>query len=138
MTGPSGLPVAIRPTGWPRPSGFSDGMVAEGRILVTAGEIGWDPITGRLADIGFVAQVRQALSNVVAVLRAAGAGPEHLIRLTWYVTDRDAYLAERTAVGVAYREVVGMHYPAMAVVIVAGLIEPGAMVEIEAIAVLPT
>ena len=131
------LPTPIRPDGWPRPGGYADGVAASGRLLVTAGMIGWDPRTMRLAGADFVAQVRQALANVMDVVRAAGGGPEHLVRLTWYVTDRDAYLAGRAAIGEAYRDVVGRHFPAMAVVVVAALLEPGALVEIEATAVLP-
>ena len=131
-------PRSLVPAGWPRPSGYSDGVIATGRILVTSGQIGWDPLTHRVAEGGFVAQVRQALANLVAVLRAGGAEPEHLVRLTWYVTDRQGYLDTRAEVGRAYREIVGRHYPARAVVIVAGLVEAGAMIEIEATAVLPS
>jgi enamine deaminase RidA (YjgF/YER057c/UK114 family) len=128
---------AVAPEGWPRPSGYADGVLATGRILVTSGQIGWDPHTHRIVAGGFTAQVRQALANVAAVLRAGGAEPEHLVRLTWYITDRRAYLDARAEVGRAYREIIGRHYPAMAIVIVAGLVEAEAMVEIEATAVLP-
>ena len=127
----------LRPDGWPRPSGYSDGASAEGRIVVTAGQIGWDPASGRFESDDFAQQVRQTLSNVVAVLRAGGASPEHLVRLTWFITDREAYLASRAEIGRAYAELVGRVYPAMSVVVVAGLIEPRAKVEIEATAVVP-
>ena len=127
----------LRPEGWPRPAGYADGIVATGRVLVTAGEIGWDPRSGRVVSERLTDQVRQALENIVVILRAGGAGPEHLVRLTWYITDRDAYVAERGSIGAAYREVIGRHFPAMAVIVVAGLIEPKAKVEIEATAVVP-
>jgi enamine deaminase RidA (YjgF/YER057c/UK114 family) len=130
--------LSLAPAGWLRPSGYADGIVATGRILVTSGQIGWDPLTQRIVAGGFTAQTRQALANVVAVLRAGGGEPEHLVRLTWYVTDRQAYLDARVDIGRAYRETIGRHYPAMAIVIVAGLVEADAMVEIEATAVLPS
>lgn len=127
----------VRPEGWPAPRGYAHGVAAEGRLLFVAGQVGWDPVTGVFASDDFVAQCRQALENVAAVLRAAGAAPEHVVRLTWYVTDRAAYLAAQPALGAAYREVFGRHYPAMSVVVVAGLVEERARVEIEATAVLP-
>ena len=131
------LPRPLRPDGWPRPSGYADGTSASGRIVVTAGQIGWDATTGRFATADIVAQTRQALENLVAVLRAGGASPEHLVRLTWYVTSRDEYVASRDAIGRAYREVIGRVFPAMSVVVVAGLVEPEAKVEIEGTAVVP-
>jgi len=127
---------SINPDGWPRPSGFSNGVLAEGRLLAISGQIGWDE-NGRLVGQDFLAQARRALENVVAVLRAAGGEPAHLVRLTWYVTDKNAYREALQSLGVAYRDVVGAHYPAMALVQVADLLEEGAMVEIEATAVLP-
>lgn len=127
---------SIRPEGWPRPSGYSDGVLADGRYLAISGQIGWDA-EHRLAD-GFLAQAEQALRNVVAVLRAAGGAPEHLTRMTWYVTDKAAYLASLRDLGAAYRANVGPHYPAMSAVVVAALIEDAALVEIEATAVIPT
>ena len=132
-----GSPQAVTPATWPRGAGYAHGMLAEGRQLFVAGQIGWDPITGRVVPGGLAAQVRKALENVVAVLAAAGAQPAHLVRLTWFVTDRGAYLSAREAIGVAYREVIGRHFPAMSVVVVAGLLETGAEVEIEATAVIP-
>jgi enamine deaminase RidA (YjgF/YER057c/UK114 family) len=129
--------TVVRPDGWPRPHGYADGVVAEGRVLSISGQIGWDPVTMQFASDDFAEQTAQALRNVVAVLRAAGAGPGHLVRLTWYVTDRAAYVAARRAIGAAYRAIIGAHYPAMSVVIVAGLLEERAQVEIEATAVVP-
>ena len=127
---------ALQPPGWPRPSGYANGIEARGRLVFVAGQIGWDP-SGEFPDAGLAGQVRRTLENVVAVLAEAGAGPEHVARLTWYVTDRDEYAASLTEIGAAYREVMGRHFPAMAVVVVAGLVEPRAKVEIEATAVVP-
>jgi enamine deaminase RidA (YjgF/YER057c/UK114 family) len=127
----------LQPAGWAAPRGYANGVAASGRLVLTAGQIGWDPATCEFASDDFAAQAEQALRNVAAVLREAGAAPEHLARLTWYVTDRDAYLAATREVGRAYREVFGRHFPAMAVVVVAGLLEPRAQVEIEATAVVP-
>jgi enamine deaminase RidA (YjgF/YER057c/UK114 family) len=126
----------LQPAGWARPSGYSNGVCARGRQVFIAGQIGWDG-QGRFHSDGFVDQVRQALVNVVAVLAEAGGGPEHLVRLTWYVTSRDEYLAEIAGVGAAYRAVIGRHFPAMAVVQVVALVEARARVEIEATAVIP-
>jgi enamine deaminase RidA (YjgF/YER057c/UK114 family) len=128
----------LAPDGWAAPRGYADGVAAEGRIIVTAGQIGWDPTNNLLVSLDFAAQARQALANVIAVLRAGGAEPSHLVRLTWFVTDREAYAAARRDIGAAYRELVGHHYPAMSVIIVAGRFEPGAKVEIEATAVVPS
>ena len=127
----------ILPDGWPRPSGYSNGIAARGRIVAVAGQIGWNPVTLKFDSVELVDQVRTTLSNVVAVLRAAGATPEHVIRMTWYITDRDAYVANTKRIGEVYREVFGRVYPALAVVVVAGLIEAQALVEIEATAVVP-
>jgi enamine deaminase RidA (YjgF/YER057c/UK114 family) len=126
----------INPQGWPRPSGYSNGVVAEGRYLAISGQIGWDE-RNELAGDDFLEQARRALHNVVAVLQAAGGAPEHLVRLTWYITDKNEYRANLAALGDAYREIVGAHYPAMVLVQVAALLEEGAKVEIEATAVLP-
>jgi enamine deaminase RidA (YjgF/YER057c/UK114 family) len=125
----------LQPPGWPRPRGYANGIVAEGRLVFVAGQIGWDE--EQRFEAGLAGQVRRTLANVLAVLAEAGGGPEHVARLTWYVTDREAYLRELEPIGAAYRELMGRHYPAMAVVVVAGLIEPEALVEIEATAVLP-
>ncbi len=125
----------LQPGGWPAPKGYANGMAADGRIVVTGGVIGWDA-TGNLAD-GFVAQVRQTLSNISAILAEGGAKPEHLVRLTWYVVDMEEYLANLKALGRIYREIFGAHYPAMALVQVVRLVEKAARVEIEATAVVP-
>jgi enamine deaminase RidA (YjgF/YER057c/UK114 family) len=127
----------INPPGWPRPSGYANGVVAEGRFLAISGQIGWNE-RNELAGNDFLAQARQALTNVIAVLRAVGASPEHLVRLTWYITDKSEYRANLDALGTAYREIVGPNYPAMSLVQVAALLEEGAKVEIEATAVIPT
>jgi enamine deaminase RidA (YjgF/YER057c/UK114 family) len=126
----------IHPDGWPRPSGYANGIVAEGRFLAISGQIGWNE-RNELTGEEFVEQAAQALRNVMAVLRAAGGDAEHLVRLTWYVTDAEEYRANLQALGAAYREIVGSHYPAMTLVQVAALLEEGATVEIEATAVLP-
>ncbi|WFU78310.1 RidA family protein [Bradyrhizobium sp. CIAT3101] len=130
----SGLQV-LQPSGWPQPKGYSNGIMAEGRLVVTGGVVGWD-VAGRFAD-GFVAQVRQALENIVAILAEGGARPEHLVRLTWYVVDMDEYVSSLKALGKAYRDVIGVHYPSMALVQVVRLVETSARVEIEATAVVP-
>ena len=132
------VPATVDPEAWPRGSGYAHGMAAEGRSIFVAGQIGWDPVTQTIVAGGMAAQVRQALTNIVAVLATAGAEPAHLVRLTWFVTDRDLYLRERQAIGTAYREAIGRHYPAMSVLVVAGLLEEQAVVEIEATAVVPS
>jgi len=128
--------TSVNPEGWPRPHGYSNGMRARGEILAIAGQIGWDA-SQKLVPGGFVPQFEQALANVVAVLRAAGGAAEHLVSLTIFITDRTAYHGALGEVGEVYRRIVGKHYPAMALVIVAGLLEPHAMVEIQGLAVLP-
>jgi enamine deaminase RidA (YjgF/YER057c/UK114 family) len=125
----------LQPAGWPRPKGYANGIRARGEMVFVGGMIGADS-EGRFAQ-GFVAQMRQALTNIAAVLAAAGASPQHIVRLTWYVLDMDEYLADLPALGAAYREVMGRHFPAMAVVEVTRLVEPLARLEIEATAVLP-
>jgi enamine deaminase RidA (YjgF/YER057c/UK114 family) len=129
----------VRPEGWPRGAGYADGVLAPewGRVLAIAGQIGWDPVTHAFDSDDLGEQAARALANVVAVLRAAGGAPEQLVRLTWYVTSREEYVAARGRIGEAYRAAIGRHYPAMSVVIVSGLLEPRAKVEIEATAVLP-
>jgi enamine deaminase RidA (YjgF/YER057c/UK114 family) len=112
-------------------------VAAEGRLVFASGQIGWDPATGQFASDDFAAQAGQALRNLAEVLRAGGAEPGHVVRLTWFVTDRQAYLDSARALGTAYREVFGRHYPAMSVVVVAGLLEERARVEIEGTAVVP-
>lgn len=126
----------LQPEGWARPRGYSNGIVARGRQVYVSGMIGWDAQC-RFQTDDFVGQARQALENVVAVLREAGAGPEHIVRMTWYVLDRQEYLGAGAALGAAYRDVIGRHYPAMSAVQVAALMEERARVEIEATAVVP-
>jgi enamine deaminase RidA (YjgF/YER057c/UK114 family) len=126
----------LQPPGWPCPRGYANGVAAEGRLVFVAGQIGWDE-TGAFPAADLAGQVRQALLNVVAVLAEAGAGAEHIARMTWYVTDREAYVAAASAIGEAYRDVIGRHFPAMTAVEVSALIEPQARVEIEVTAVVP-
>jgi enamine deaminase RidA (YjgF/YER057c/UK114 family) len=128
-------PRILQPEGWPAPKGYANGMAAEGRLVVTGGIIGWD-VHGHLPG-DFVAQVRQTLRNILAILTEGGARPEHLVRLTWYVVDMDEYLANLKPLGQVYREIFGAHYPAMALVEVVRLVEKAAKVEIEATAVVP-
>lgn len=125
---------AILPEGWPVPRGYANGMVAQGRVLVTGGLVGWDA-DGVFAQ-GFLPQLRQTLVNIRAVVEAGGGRIEDIVRLTWYVTDIVAYRASLKEMGPVYREVLGRHFPAMAVVQVVSLVEPQAMVEIEATAVI--
>ncbi|MFW6077187.1 MAG: RidA family protein [Hyphomicrobiales bacterium] len=125
----------LQPPNWPRARGYSNGIKARGSLIVTAGHVGWNE-NGEFAE-GLVAQVAQALANIASVLKAGGAGPEHLVRLTWYVTDVADYRARQSEIGRAYRSVIGRHFPAMAVVEVTALVEPDALVEIEAMAVVP-
>jgi enamine deaminase RidA (YjgF/YER057c/UK114 family) len=124
----------LLPVGWPRPKGYANGIEADGRQVFVAGMIGWNE-AGEFAD-GFGAQLAQALENTVAVLKEAGAGPEHIVRMTWYVTDLDAYRDDLAAIGAAYRDVMGKNFPAMAVVGVTGLVEKDALIEIESTAVI--
>jgi enamine deaminase RidA (YjgF/YER057c/UK114 family) len=130
-------PELIHPAGWPRGAGYAHGTSAQGRVIAVAGQVGWDPRTQTMAGPDIATQVDRALANIVAVLEAGHAAPAHVVRLTWYITDRRAYLDARREIGAAYRRHFGRHYPAMAVVVVAGLIEPAALVEIEATAVVP-
>jgi enamine deaminase RidA (YjgF/YER057c/UK114 family) len=125
----------LQPGGWPAPKGYANGIAADGRIVVTGGVIGWD--SKNHLPAGFVAQVRQALSNIAAILAEGHARPEHLVRLTWYVVDMEEYLANLKDLGQIYREIFGAHYPAMALVQVVRLVEKAARVEIEATAVVP-
>jgi enamine deaminase RidA (YjgF/YER057c/UK114 family) len=127
----------LLPPGWPRPRGYSNGIAAEGRMVFVAGQIGWDE-TQTLVSPDFLAQIRQALLNTVAVLNGAGAAPEHVVRMTWFVTDKEAFLRDPSGLGAVYREVMGKHFPAMSVVVVKELIEDGALIEIETTAVVPT
>jgi enamine deaminase RidA (YjgF/YER057c/UK114 family) len=123
----------LQPSSWPRPRGYSNGIAATGETIFLAGQIGWDA-EGRFAE-GLAAQVRQALDNIVTLLAEVGAGPQHIVRLTWYVTDLRAYRASLAQVGVAYGAVMGRHFPTMSVIGVSELVEQQALVEIEATAV---
>lgn len=125
----------LQPEGWPEPRGYVNGVAAKGRMVFTGGMVGWDA-DGVFPD-GIAAQVAATLRNTMAVLGEAGAGPEHIVRMTWYVTDVEAYTAARKEIGAAWLAVIGRHYPPMAVVGVVRLVEPDAMVEIETTAVLP-
>jgi enamine deaminase RidA (YjgF/YER057c/UK114 family) len=126
----------LQPAGWTAPKGYSNGVAVRGRQIFLAGQIGWDARQQFVSD-EFAGQVRQALQNIVTLLAEAGAGPEHLVRLTWFVTSRDEYHAQLREVGAAYREVIGRHFPPMSVVQVSALMEARAKVEIEATAVVP-
>ena len=126
---------ALQPKGWKQPRGFSHGIAAEGKQVFVAGQIGWDA-NQQLAD-DFAAQVRQALANTVAVLAEAGAKPEHIVRMNWFVTDKRDYIAAGKAIGAAYKEIIGAHYPAMTLLEVKSLLDDRAKVEIESTAVIP-
>ena len=126
----------LQPEGWPRPAGYANGVAARGRLIFTAGQIGWND-GGVFVTDDFTEQTRQALKNIVAVLAAAGAKPEHITSMTWYVVNKAEYLASLKSVGAVWREVIGKHYCAMAAVEVAGLMEGRARIEIQAIAVVP-
>ena len=126
----------LQPPGWAAPKGYSNGVAASGRQVYLAGQIGWNE-SQQLVSSRFAVQVRQALQNIVTLLAQAGGRPEHLVRLTWFVTTLDEYRAEVKDIGTAYRDVIGRHYPPMSVVQVVSLVEQGAKVEIEATAVVP-
>lgn len=127
----------LLPEGWKRPSGYNAGTRATGTMVFVAGQIGWNGRDRRFETDDFIAQVRQALENIVAILHTGGARPEHITRMTWYVTDMNAYRASTKQVGEVYRAVIGDHYPAMTLVNVVKLVEERAQVEIEATAVVP-
>lgn len=126
----------LQPPHWPRPRGYSNGVAAKGSMVFVSGIVGWNA-QGEFASQDFVAQVRQALLNIVEILNQAKAKPEHIARMTWYVLDKDEYMASAKEMGAAYREIIGRHYPAMTVVEVSGLVEAKARVEIEVTAVVP-
>jgi enamine deaminase RidA (YjgF/YER057c/UK114 family) len=126
----------LQPPGWARAKGFSNGIAAHGRLVFIAGQIGWTG-QGEWKERSFAGQFRQALQNILDVLKEAQGGPEHIVRLTWYVLDKKEYLASLKEVGTAYRSLMGTHYPTMAVVQVSGLVEDEARLEIEAMAVIP-
>jgi len=125
----------LQPKGWKPAKGYANGVVAQGRQIFVAGQIGWSA-DAQLVGSDFVAQTEQALRNIVAVLAEDGGEPKHIVRLTWYVTDKNEYVSRQAEIGEAYRRVIGRHFPAMTLVVVAGLLENGAKVEIEATAVI--
>ena len=125
----------LQPEGWPRPRGYSNGIEAEGRMIFVAGQIGWNE-QGLFGASDLASQFRQVLLNTLAVLREAAAGPEHITRMTWFITSRDEYLASLAHMGATWKELMGRNYPAMAVIIVAGLVEKDAKIEIETTAVI--
>lgn len=127
---------SLTPPGWIRGKGYSHGIEAAGRLIFVAGQVGWTA-DEKFETTDFVQQFRQALLNTRAILAAGGAGPEHVVRMTWYLVDKNEYLARLPEVGAAYREVMGKNYPSMAVIEVKGLIEEGARLEIETTAVVP-
>jgi enamine deaminase RidA (YjgF/YER057c/UK114 family) len=127
--------TVLQPPGWPRPKGYANGMLGRGNVVLVSGQIGWDS-DGVFAE-GLVAQTRQALANILAVLAEAKAGPEHIARLVWYITDMDAYRTSGKEIGIVWRETMGRNFPAMAVIGVASLVEEKACVEIEAVAIVP-
>ena len=125
----------LQPKNWPAPKGYANGIATQGRQVYIAGQIGWNEHAKLVGD-DFVAQVEQALANIVTVLAEAGGESRHIVRLTWYLTDKAEYIARQKEIGAAYRRVIGRHFPAMTAVIVAGLLEDGAKVDIEAMAVI--
>jgi enamine deaminase RidA (YjgF/YER057c/UK114 family) len=125
----------LQPASWPRPRGYANGIVAAGETIFLAGQIGWNA-GGKFSE-GLADQISQALTNIVTLLAEAGASPKHLVRLTWFVTDLRAYRENQSTIGAAYRRVIGKHFPAMSVIGVSQLVEPAALVEIEATAVVP-
>jgi enamine deaminase RidA (YjgF/YER057c/UK114 family) len=125
----------LQPAAWPRPSGYSHGIVVDGPVVFLAGQIGWDSVTGRVAE-GMATQIEQALRNIVTLLAETGAQPSDIVRLTWFVTDMEQYRQEAKAIGQGYRRVLGKHFPTMSVIGVSCLVERDALVEIEATAVL--
>jgi enamine deaminase RidA (YjgF/YER057c/UK114 family) len=126
----------LQPAGWPRPRGYSNGVATRGELVFVAGQIGWDT-NGKFPSNTMGGQARVALQNVLAVLHEAGAKPEHIVRMTWYVTSREAYMAAGAEIGVAFREIIGSYNAAMSAVQVCALMEPEALVEIEVTAVIP-
>lgn len=137
MTQPQSPHQLLHPRNWKPAKGYANGVAAEGRMIFLAGQIGWNA-EQKFENRDFVAQTRQALRNIVAILQEAGGKPEHVTRLTWFVTDKKEYLARLTEVGEAYRSVMGNHFPAMTMVQVVALVEDDAKVEIEASAVVPS
>ena len=127
----------LQPPGWAKPKGYSNGIVTQGRIVFVAGQVGWNNVQEKFETSDFVGQARQALKNIVAILAEAGARPEHICRMNWYVGDAKEYNASLKELGAAYREVIGRNFPVMTALQVAGFVEAGAKLEIEVTAVLP-
>ena len=127
----------LQPAGWPRPKGYSNGIAAEGTQIHIAGQVGWNPETEEFDAKDFAGQFRQALENIVAILAEAGGRPEHLVRFTIYISDKDEYMSSLAGVGEGYRAVIGKHFPVMAALVIKGFVEDGAKLEIEAYAVMP-
>ena len=128
--------TVLLPEGWERPKGYANGVAARGLQIYVGGQIGWTEDRQFTSD-DFVAQTAQALHNVFAVLQAAGAGPQHMVRMTWYITDRNTYVSRLKEVGTVYRKIMGPNYPAMTCIVVQALVEERALVEIEVTAVKP-
>jgi enamine deaminase RidA (YjgF/YER057c/UK114 family) len=126
----------LQPPDWPRPKGYANGIAARGTLVCLSGIVGWNS-EEKFVSNDFAGQVRQALQNIVAILKEAHARPEHIARMTWYVLDKQAYMSSAKEMGRIYREIIGSHYPAMSVVEVSGLVEANAQVEIEVTAVVP-
>ena len=126
----------LNPTDWMRPKGYSNGVTAHGQMIFVAGQVGWDGSETFQTD-DLVGQVRQALTNIVAILATAGARPENIVRMNWYLADKDEYNARLAEIGAVYRELIGRHFPAMTALQVAGFVEDGAKIEIEVTAMLP-
>ncbi|HEX5459020.1 MAG TPA: RidA family protein [Steroidobacteraceae bacterium] len=127
----------LQPKDWPRPSGYSNGVLAQGRQVFISGQVGWNPQSGKFESSSLIDQIAQSLRNVLAVLAEADGRPEHITRMTWYLTSRAEYLARLEEIGALYRGIMGKHFPAMSAVEVSALIEAQAKVEIEATAVIP-
>lgn len=128
--------TVLQPEGWPRPKGYANGIAARGTQIYVGGQIGWNAQQAFESD-DFVLQTAQALRNVLAVLQMADAGPQHMVRMTWYITDRETYTSRLPEIGAVYRDVMGKHFPAMTCVVVKALVEERALVEIEVTAVVP-
>jgi enamine deaminase RidA (YjgF/YER057c/UK114 family) len=131
------VPEIVLPEGWPSPRGYANGAIATGRILTLSGQVGWNPVTMAFESDDFVQQTQQALHNIVELLLAANARPHDLVRLTWFILSREQYVSARKEIGDIWRELIGNHYPPMSLVFVSGLLEERALLEIEAMAVIP-
>ncbi len=137
MTTPSNQPINLNPAGWAPARGYSNGISVKGRQIYFAGQVGWNPTNCKFEVEGLAAQLKQALLNVSTLLKEAGAAPEHLVRMTWFITNKSQYVTSQREIGQAYREILGKNFPAMSVVFVSELVEDQALIEIEATAVIP-